>query len=91
MTNEPPLPAKKPANKPANKVDPLWILSRIPIVLIIGLFIAFALQNSESSQVDFLQWSFRAPRVVTLIAAAILGALVRDLMRYRSNKRSRVE
>lgn len=86
MTIESPSPAKKPANK----VDPLWILSRIPIVLIIGLFIAFAIQNAESSQVDFLQWSFRAPRVVTLLVAAILGALVRDLMRYRSN-RSKVE
>ncbi len=73
---------------PSRRVDPLWVLSRIPIVLVIGLFIAFAIQNSETSQVRFLNWSFNAPRVVTLIVAALLGALVRDLMRYRSNQRS---
>lgn len=76
---------------PARKVDPLWILSRIPIVLVIGLFIAFAIQNAESTQVRFLNWSFSAPRVVTLIGAAVLGALVRDLMRYRSKHRAEPE
>lgn len=69
-------------------IDPRWVLSRIPLVLLVGLFIAFAIQNAETVHVRFLNWSFDAPRVVTLVGAALLGAVVRDLMRYRSKKRS---
>ena len=76
----------EPTQKPG--IDVRWVLSRIPLVLVVGLFVAFAVQNSDSAEVRFLSWSFTAPRVVTLIGAAVLGALVRDLMRYRSRSRS---
>lgn len=69
-------------------IDPRWVLSRIPLVLLVGFFIAFAVQNAETVHVRFLSWSFDAPGVVTLVGAAVLGAVVRDLMRYRSKKRS---
>lgn len=82
---ESPLTTESPQKK---SIDPRWVLSRIPLVLLVGLFIAFAIQNSDTVHVRFLSWSFDAPRVVTLVGAAILGAVVRDLMRYRSKRRS---
>lgn len=72
---------------PVKKVDVRWVVSRIPLVLIVGLFIAFAIQNADSVEVRFLNWSFSAPRIVMLLGAALLGAITRDLMRYRGRNR----
>lgn len=44
--------------------------------LFVALLIAvFALQNTDPETLNFLFWSFRVPRIITILGSAFAGAL----------------
>ena len=49
-------------------------------LLLIALATTFAVQNSESVDVEFLSWSFSASKIVIMIASAVVGILVWKLV-----------
>lgn len=72
----------KPSGQPPKakrEVDARWLLRMSAIVILLAAFVTFALQNSESIEVEFLSWSFEAPQIILLIGSAIAGILIWEL------------
>ena len=73
-----PEPTTTPASQDRD-LDVRWLLRMGSIVLLIGVFVAFALQNSEAVEVEFLWWSFETPQIILLIGSAVVGIAVWEL------------
>ena len=56
-----------------------WLIRMGAIVILLGAFVTFALQNSESIEVEFLSWSFEAPQIILLVGSAIAGIAIWEL------------
>ena len=72
-------------------IDVRWLLRMGAIVILIGAFATFAMQNSETVDVEFLWWSFGAPQIVLLIGSAVVGIAIWELggfVRRRKHKES---
>lgn len=81
----------QPANPIEQKsdVDVRWLVRMGSIVILLGVFVAFGLQNSESVEIEFLWWSFEAARIVLMLGSAIVGIAIWELggfVRRRRNK-----
>ncbi len=62
----------------------------VALGVLVAVFVAFAVQNTESVDMDFLWWQFEAPRILLLAIAAVLGIAVWELgglLWRRSRKR----
>ena len=56
-----------------------------PIILGVAL-IAFALANTEKTEIDFLFTTMEAPLILVLLATAVVGAIIAALLRrHRKN------
>jgi len=55
--------------------------------LAIGAVVVFVLQNLDNVPVSFLSWSFDAPLILLLAAAAVVGVLVRWLSSFVRSRR----
>ena len=72
-------------NQPAERAEPersldvRWLLRMGAIVILIGVFVAFALQNSETVEVEFLWWSFETAHIILLLGSAVVGIAVWEL------------
>lgn len=78
-----------PTEPPKSDVDIRWLLRMSSIVILVGVFVSFGLQNSESVEVEFLWWSFEAARIVLLVGSALVGIAIWELagfVRRRRNK-----
>lgn len=53
------------------------IFKLIVVLALLALIVIFVLQNLDNVPVDFLQFSFEAPLVLLLLAAAVVGVIVR--------------
>jgi len=73
-----PDPTNAPAS-PDRNLDVRWLLRMGSIVVLIGVFVAFALQNSENVEVEFLWWSFETSQIILLIGSAVVGIAVWEL------------
>jgi len=87
MTDTPKPATPEPQAK--RPLDVRWLLQMSAIVIILGAFVAFAMQNSETIEVEFLWWSFEAPQIILLVGSAIAGIAIWELggfVRRRRNK-----
>lgn len=67
------------ASKAERTLDLRWLLRMSAIVILVGIFAAFALQNSETVEVEFLWWSFETAQIFLLIGSALIGIAVWEL------------
>jgi len=77
MTDAPKPAASQPQEN--RSIDVRWLFRMGAIVILLGAFVTFALQNSESIEVEFLSWSFEAPQIILLIGSAIAGIAIWEL------------
>ena len=68
-------------------VDYRWLLRATPMVVLLALFIVFAVQNAKPVQLEFLGWEFESRRIVLLVGAAVFGVAVWELFRFVRNRR----
>lgn len=59
----------------------------IPAIIGVALFAIFVVQNAEPVDVEFLWWSVSTSRIVLLLAAAVAGALIWELLRVLVRRR----
>ena len=85
-----PEPTTAPAS-PDRDLDVRWLLRMGGIVLLIGVFVAFALQNSETVEVEFLWWSFETARIILLIGSAVVGIAVWELGSFVRRRRRKAD
>ena len=85
MTDTPtPTPAE-----PARKLDVRWLTRMSSIVILLGVFATFVLQNTESVDVEFLWLDFEVSLIILLVASAFIGMLVWGLGGVLSRRRRR--
>ena len=77
------------APKQERALDMRWLLRMGAIVILIGIFAAFALQNSETVEVEFLWWSFETARIILLIGSALVGIAIWELGGFMLRRRRR--
>ena len=85
-----PEPTTTPASQDRD-LDVRWLLRMGGIVVLIGVFVAFALQNSETVEVEFLWWSFEASRIILLIGSAVVGIAVWELGGFVLRRRRKAD
>lgn len=85
-----PEPTSVPASQDRD-LDVRWLLRMGGIVLLIGVFVAFALQNSETVEVEFLWWSFETARIILLIGSAVVGIVVWELGSFVRRRRRKAD
>jgi uncharacterized integral membrane protein len=74
--NEPPVGQTMPTETVRHtRISAAWTAVAIAVVLGVAL-IAFVVQNTQKVQIKFFGASGHIPLVVTLLAAAIVGALI---------------
>lgn len=52
-------------------------------LIIIGLFVLFAFQNTETTDIEFLFWQISGSRVLIILGSFLVGVLVGMLMPVR--------
>ena len=77
------------APKQERTLDMRWLLRMGAIVILVGIFAAFALQNSETVEVEFLWWSFETARIILLLGSAVVGIAVWELGGFVLRRRRR--
>ena len=70
---------QQPAKTSERTPDLRWLLRMSAIAILLGVFVAFGLQNSETVEVEFLWWSFETARIFLLIGSAGVGIAVWEL------------
>jgi uncharacterized integral membrane protein len=82
------LPSPPPAE--AHKRNPRDIARIVAALIIVGLLIAFVVENSEQVNVHFVFFSHRVSLIWALVIAAVLGVLADRLFLWR-RRRTRSE
>ncbi len=59
----------------------------ILILIIVGLMIAFSIQNTTAVSVSLLQWKFDTSLTILIFAAVLLGVVVDQLVRQWGARR----
>lgn len=72
-------PGSGTADGQSKGIDVAWLLRSTPAALLLASFIVFAVQNAERVDIEFLGWTFATRRIVVLVAAAIVGAVIWEL------------
>lgn len=67
-------------------MDKVLIARLVSAAVILGLFVVFALQNTESVEIDFLAWSFNLSKFLMVLLSAIIGVVVWTLAGAYSNR-----
>lgn len=78
----------KPAES-ERQLDVRWLTRMSLIVILLGAFATFVLQNTESVDVEFLWWDFEASLIILLVGSAFVGMLVWGLGGVLSRRRRR--
>jgi len=83
----PPTPRLSPYTRPADNGAMFQRIRHIVALVVLGLAILVAVQNVETVDVDFLFWTFSAPRVLLLFAVFAAGVIVGWLTQVRAERR----
>ena len=75
--------------EPERKLDVHWLLRMATIVILLGAFATFIMQNTETVDVEFLWWDFQASLIILLVGSAIVGMLLGALGGVISRRRRR--
>lgn len=70
-----PTPSRKPPEIKRTRISALWIALVVGLVVLV-LLLVFILQNLDKVTVQFLGWEFTLPLGVTVLLAAIAGAVI---------------
>ena len=62
-----------PASSPRNTGD---IIKSFVALALIGVFTVFAIQNTESTRVEFLAWEFNLSLILLIVLSAAVGIVV---------------
>lgn len=57
-------------------VDKAMVLRLVSAAAILVLFGVFALQNTESVEIEFLRWSFQLSKFLLMVLSAVAGVLI---------------
>lgn len=58
------------------KADPRGVVRGVVTLLLVVIGTLFALQNTESSEVEFLTFDFSVPLIVVMLGSAALGSML---------------
>jgi len=69
---------------------PVGAIAKLVVAaVVIGAVVVFVLQNLDTVPVSFLSWSFDAPLILLLAAAAVAGVLIRWILGFiRARRKS---
>ena len=59
----------------------------VVLVIVVVLFVAFVLQNTDSVKVTFLAFDFSLPLWALILGAAVIGVVISDLVRWTRRRR----
>jgi uncharacterized integral membrane protein len=85
------IPTGEPA-KPRRDIAFPWRL--VSALAVFGIIVIFALQNTQSVDVNFLFWDFGIPLIVVITATMVLSVVFGDMIDWwwrRRKKRKRQE
>lgn len=57
------------------------------LVIVAVLFMAFVVQNTDSVKVHFLVFDFSLPLWALILASAVVGVVIRDLIQWSRRRR----
>lgn len=57
------------------------------LVVVAVLFMAFVVQNTDSVKVHFLVFDFSLPLWALILASAVVGVVIRDLIQWSRRRR----
>ncbi len=80
------IPTGEPA-KPAGGIAFPWRL--VTALAVFGIIVIFALQNTDSTQVNFLFWDFNIPLIVVITATMVLSVVFGDMIDWWWKRRKR--
>jgi uncharacterized integral membrane protein len=79
---EPPGPGVPPESRPKRAISTGQILGAVLFVLVI----VFIIENSRQVKIRLIGPEVKAPLYVAILIAAVLGALITALLRYRRRR-----
>ena len=84
------IPTGEPGRKPGGTFAFPWRL--VSALAVFGIIVVFALQNTQSVDVNFLFWEFGIPLIVVITATMVLSVIFGDMIDWwwkrRKKKRS---
>jgi uncharacterized integral membrane protein len=80
-----------PSPEPRRPIDYRFIFRGGLVVLLLGVFVIFGLQNAEPAEVEFLWWTFEIRRIIVLIGSAIAGIIIWELGGFVLRRRRRTD
>lgn len=81
------IPTGRPAPKPGGAFAFPWRL--VMALAVFGIIVVFALQNTDSVDVNFLLWDFRAPLIVLITATMVLSVVFGDMIDWWWRRRKK--
>lgn len=85
-TEGPGIPAGQPT-KPKREITFPWRL--FSALTVFALIVIFALQNTDSVEVNFLFWEFGVRLIVVITATMVLSVIFGDMIEWWWNRRKR--
>jgi len=80
-------PSGAPAPKPGRHIAFPWRL--VSALAVFGIIVIFALQNTQSVDVNFLFWDFGIPLIVVITATMVLSVIFGDMIDWWWRRRKR--
>lgn len=83
--------AAAPITEPSDKTDKATIAKLVVAVALVAIVVIFAVQNTNSLDVEFLAWSFAMPRILLMLLSAVIGIVIWELaglLRRRSRAKA---
>lgn len=70
-------------------VDKSATAKLVAAVALAVAFTVFAVQNTDSIDVDFLAWSFSTPTIVLMVACVVIGMVIQGLAGFLWRRKRR--
>jgi len=81
------IPSAEPGRKPGGRIAFPWRL--VSALAVFGIIVVFALQNTQSVDVNFLFWDFGIPLIVVITATMVLSVIFGDMIDWWWKRRKK--